>query len=86
MKSYFVASVVIAMSFAAMAYETNTWQGQSGGKWGDSANWSLERVPSADDYTVFPDVGLRTPLKLMVTMRFIPSIWMKEKILPTRER
>ena len=57
MKSYFVASVVIAMSFAAMAYETNTWQGQSGGKWSEPKNWSLERVPSANDYTVFPDVG-----------------------------
>ena len=57
MKLCFIAFAAIVMPFAVQAYETNTWQGVSGGNWGDANNWSLGRAPTADDYTVLPDFG-----------------------------
>ena len=51
---------VAAAMFAQVAsadVTTNTWQGTSGGRWGDTANWSLNRLPSTTDYVVFPDTG-----------------------------
>ena len=54
MKSYFVAIVAMALLFVSHAFETNIWQGTTGGNWGDPANWSLGRVPTADDFTRLP--------------------------------
>ena len=48
---------------AANAKETNYWIGPSGGSWGTDANWSLEHVPTADEYV---DYNGTTPMTIVV--------------------
>lgn len=57
-KTMAVAALALgAPTLAAGDATVNTWQGTSGGQWGNPANWSLNRIPAATDYVVFPDTG-----------------------------
>ena len=46
-----------ALSLTAMAYQTNKWQNAAGGKWSVDANWSLDRVPTYDDWVELPSLS-----------------------------
>ncbi len=53
------ASGLLSIAFAACAvcagaYETNRWTNASGGDWGVAENWSLNRVPTSDDWVELP--------------------------------
>ena len=57
MKMKFLAlACATAMSFMASAYVTNIWQNASGGSWGEPSNWSLDRVPTSDDWVELPSL------------------------------
>ena len=49
--------VVIGVSFVSGAYDTNKWQNEAGGKWSEKANWSLDRVPTYDDWVELPSLS-----------------------------
>ena len=50
-------AVVIGVSFVSGAYDTNKWQNEAGGKWSEKANWSLDRVPTYDDWVELPSLS-----------------------------
>ena len=47
----------IGASLSAFAIVTNTWQGASGGSWGEPANWSQSHIPQTSELVVLPDTG-----------------------------
>ena len=58
MKVKFLAwTCAMAMSLTAAAYTDNYWQGPDGGSWSSPDNWSLGRVPTADDNTILANMG-----------------------------
>ena len=52
-----VVAAVAAASLTAAAWNTNNWQGPEGGSWNDPENWSLGRVPTAEDTAFLVDMG-----------------------------
>ena len=52
-----VVAAVAAASLTAAAWNTNNWKGPDGGSWNDPNNWSLERVPTAEDTAFLVDMG-----------------------------
>lgn len=52
-----LAAIAATASLTAAAWNTNNWQGVSGGSWNDPANWSLGRVPTNSDTAFLVDMG-----------------------------
>ncbi len=48
---------VLSVAPAVADVVTNRWTGTDGASWGTDGNWSLNHVPTGDEYVIFPDTG-----------------------------